>query len=335
MSFNKLNRGERLIDPLGRQITYLRVSTTQRCNLKCGYCIGSAGVSLAKNQELSIGEILSLLEIFSSLGIDKIRFTGGEPLLRNGIIDLVKQTSEIAGISLIGLTTNGLTLDLHLAPLLDAGLNRLNVSLDSLNRSTFKMITGIDGFDRVYSGIIDAEASGVFSHIKVNTVVMRGINDEEIPQFAEWALNRKIDLRLIEFMPTLKSGWDRELFVGEDEIRARVGLGFEKEFENDERSGPAVSYRFRDYPGRVSFISAVSRSFCNRCNRLRLTSGGNLIGCLFQSNYYNLRVALNKGANRKKIAYSIRSIVNSPGFRRVPEAVSVSEDKPVMREVGG
>ncbi len=335
MSYEKSNRKERLIDPMGRPITYLRVSITKRCNLRCGYCYGFVQESSGDDQELSFEQILFLLEAFVSLGIDKVRFTGGEPLLRSGIVDLVRQTSELDGMSLVGMTTNGFWLDRYLAPLIDAGLNRLNVSLDSLNKNGFKMITGTDGFDRVYSGIVNAEASGVFGRVKVNTVVMRGINDEQIPRFAEWALSRKIDLRFIEFMPTLKSGWDKRLCVDEDEIKTRIGLELERESGNDHRSGPAVSFRFKDYPGRISFISAVSRSFCNRCNRLRLTSEGNLIGCLFQSNFYNLKGALNRGTDIEDIAYSIRSIINSPGFRRTPELVSVGEIKPIMRAVGG
>jgi cyclic pyranopterin phosphate synthase len=289
----------------------------------------------ARSEEITNEEIFHLIEAVASLGISKVRFTGGEPLLRDGVVDLVRRASELDGISLVGLTTNGLLLGSFLPSLVAAGLNRLNVSLDSLDRGTFRTITGVDGLDPVYASIIKAEETGAFGRVKVNTVVMRGVNESEIPRFARWALERRVDLRFIEFMPTQASNWGRERFISEAEIRDRIDLDLQEEhlYRND--SGPARSFHCRGYPGRVSFVSAVSRSFCNRCNRLRLTSRGDLLGCLFQDNSVNLRQLLSDGRTTDQIASDIRSVVSSSDFRRRPGDTSIGELRPSMRALGG
>jgi len=287
------------------------------------------------NGQLSLSEVLRLINAFALLGITKVRFTGGEPLLRMGVVDLVGHTAVLRGISHVGLTTNGIELEKMLKPLVEAGLNCLNISLDTLDRQTFREITGVDGFDRVYSAILAAEGCGAFERVKVNTVVMRGINDSEVRRFALWALQRRVDLRFIEYMPTTLSELDGDLFVGEAEIKSRIGLNLVAEPVDGIARGPAVSYRFQDYPGRVSFISAVSRCFCSGCNRLRLTSSGELLGCLYLKSSANLRHLLADGANTSEIAEFIRSMVVSPGFRRLPQETSVAGFNPYMRKVGG
>ncbi|MEW5995116.1 MAG: radical SAM protein, partial [Candidatus Zixiibacteriota bacterium] len=303
--------------------------------LRCSYCYGSGGTFPHSDQQLTFPEILRLIQSFASLGVSKIRFTGGEPLLRPGIEDLVRQTSALQGISLIGLTTNGLVLEPVLSSLIEAGLNCLNISLDTLARETFQKITGVDGFAQVYSAIIAAEESGAFDRVKINTVVMRGVNDGELRRFALWALNHRIDLRFIEFMPARGSGWGKALFVSEDEIKSRIGLDLREEAIEGNDLGPAVSCSLNGFPGRISFISALTRSFCGRCNRLRLTSNGNLVGCLFRYNSADLKQLLAAGAGTDVIAGHICGIVATPGFRRMPQEHSLAGFNSSMRKIGG
>ncbi|MCP4634106.1 MAG: GTP 3',8-cyclase MoaA [candidate division Zixibacteria bacterium] len=324
----------KLVDFLGRKITYLRLSLTEQCNLKCSYCYGNAICKPSADYPTN-DEIIKLLRIFSSLGVEKIRFTGGEPLLRKGLSEIVRETSRLKGIRHIGITTNGLILEPLLDKLIDSGLNKLNISLDSFDRETYKKITGVDGLDRVLSSIEAAERSKAFPFLKINSVIMKGVNDNEIPQMVEWALKRDIDLRFIEFMPTETSGWGREHFVSEDEIRERINFELSKVPVDENSRGPAVTYRCFDYPGRISFISAVSRSFCSTCNRLRINSKGDLIGCLFKNNSINLREYLGKYKNLDDFENLLTNAVNSPEFRRIPEISSVSMFKPSMLSTGG
>jgi cyclic pyranopterin phosphate synthase len=322
-----------LIDHRNRAITYLRVSLTHRCNLKCGYCFGSIE-RRPTSSELSNSDIIRLIEAFASLGISKVRFTGGEPLLRHNLVSLIAETRAIDGIDQIGLTTNGLLLEPLLPGLVSAGLNSINISLDSLCRDTFKMIAKIDGFDRVMAAIDAALQAGAFPLVKINTVVMRGINDEELPQMARWALERRLDIRFIEFMPTGKSDWPRS-YVDEDEMKQRIALELERCDNKSAGPGPAVSFRYKDYPGRISFISAVSRSFCGSCNRLRLTSRGEIFGCLFRDERADLKGLLDQGASTGELAEYIAALITRPDFRREPDDVSISDYRPFMQAVGG
>lgn len=324
-----------LKDTYGRLISYLRISLTEKCNLACGYCYGDSQRSGDSRTRLSDDELIKLIKAFSYLGIDKIRFTGGEPLLRKGIAGLIRKTSAIEPVKIIGLTTNGTLLSPKLDSLINAGLNRLNVSLDSLDKETYLKITGRDCFNAVLDSINLAEQHTVFNHIKINVVMMRGINDGEIPEFAEWALGKKIDLRFIEFMPAYKSGWGEELFIGEDEIKKRVGFELEPILMNESNSGPAKSFRYGNYPGRISFISAVSRGFCWSCNRLRVSSTGDLIGCLFNNSSVNLRTVLRKISSEEEIATAIAGIFKSSLVRKPPDLKIVSGSEPSMREIGG
>jgi GTP 3',8-cyclase len=323
-----------LIDLFGRKVTYLRVSLTQNCNMKCGYCFASAGTP-HESSELSDESLIFLLRSFASFGIDKVRFTGGEPLLRRGIAGLISETKSAAGIPIIGVTTNGLLLEKYLQSLIDSGLNRINISLDTLDPVQFRDITGIDGFGRVMAGIEAAIASGAFPRIKVNTVVMRGVNDSELRSMAEWALGRGVDIRFIEFMPTEKSGWSREKYVSESEMRKRIELDLTPMAEASASPGPAISYRLDGMPGRVSFISAVSRTFCGSCNRLRITSRGEMVGCLFRDQKVDLASLFAVRASHEEIARFILSTLTAPGFRRGPDRVSVTDYRPLMKAVGG
>ncbi len=325
----------RLVDFFGRSISYLRVSLTEKCNMRCGYCYSSAACNSSGRGELGNDQLVTLFKAFASLGINKVRFTGGEPLLRRGLIELVAETKRIAGISIVAITTNGLLLKKNLNQLIDAGLNRINISLDTLKRDKFKQITGVDGLGRVISVIEAVVSSGAFDRVKVNTVVMRGVNDDELSSLARWALDLGIEIRFIEFMPTEKSGWSIEKFIGEAEMRDRIGLALIPLSENSVSPGPEGSYGCEGFTGRVSFISAVSRSFCNACNRLRLTSHGELVGCLFRDDKRELRGLLRDGASVGEIAQYISAMVVGQDFRREPGKVSISNFKPFMKAVGG
>ncbi len=331
---NKPSRTE-LVDFWKRKITYLRVSLTNRCNFRCKYCYGNPDLKIPKDDRLPNEYLIRLIEITAFLGINKIRFTGGEPLLRRDIIDLIANVSSIEGIKSIGITTNGYYLAKYLPDLATAGLSNVNISLDTLNKDTFKAITGVDGFEKVYLAIELAEQSGYFPLVKVNTVVMRSINDMEMPRFTEWALKRKIDLRFIEFMPTADSGWGKNLFVGEDEMREKIRLNLEADPESGDNIGPARRYRYKDYPGRISFISAVSHNFCDSCNRLRLTANGDLIGCLFGRGKLSLGNMMKKGLNNIDIMERIFEAVGDPEFKGIRGGFFAREHKPLMRSVGG
>ena len=239
------------------------------------------------------------------------------------------------GIETVGITTNGFRMNNMMTPLIDAGLNRINISLDTLNRERFRQITGVDGFERVLAAIDEAEQSGAFEFVKINTVIMRGINDTEIPSLVGWALPRHIDLRFIEYMPVDGAGKHAALFMSEEEIKSRMETSLQSTIFHDQYRGPSESFCHENYPGRISFISAVSRCFCDGCNRLRLSSRGELLGCLFQNENIDLAAFLEQGFSDDEIAEMIVQAVNTPEFRRTPGEVSVADTRPFMRGIGG
>ena len=279
-------------------------------------------------------KLIRLLRAFALIGIEKVRLTGGEPMLLPNLDNIVKNISQILGIKTIGLTTNGYHLQKKLSSLIEAGLNRLNISLDTLNRDKFKRITGIDGLNRVLEAVEMAEDSGVFPWVKVNTVIIRGMNDDEVSDFAKWSLRRKIDLRFIEFMKTKEADWEVDSHVSEAEIRVSLDLDLEPVNDQSESRGPAQSYKLKGYPGRISFVSAVSRGFCKACNRLRLNSSGDLIGCLFNEQKVNLLHLTEKSDSPEEIAEYIIKIVTDKRFKN--QTGGIGEDyRPDIRFIGG
>jgi cyclic pyranopterin phosphate synthase len=330
-----MNRRPHLIDSAGRDLTYLRVSLTDRCNMACLYCDPQTRDVREAVSPLSRERLLELLTAFAALGVDKIRYTGGEPLLRKDIVDIVRDTSRLGGIRLIGLTTNGILLGEMLDRLIDAGVNRINVSLDTLDRVKFKSLTGVDGLDRVTSAVHAAVRSRAFPRVKVNTVVLRGINDVETPKLAEWAVETGIDIRFIEFMPARHADSAKDLFVGEKEIRKRIKLPLEPAGDIRHNDGPARTFLVRGRSGRVSFISAVTTGFCSGCNRLRLTSAGELRGCLFGSTVFDCRSLLGRGLETDTIADAIEKHATSAAFRAESFRRTRSRTRPSMRGIGG
>lgn len=324
-----------LIDPSHRKINYLRVSLTTRCNFRCVYCYGRPDAYPLADPVLPDEHLHRLLEAFAGLGVEKVRFTGGEPLTRPNVSEIVRATAGIEGISRLAVTTNGFMLTRLLPDLVDAGLNGLNISLDSLKREKFRQITGVDGFERVRAGIREAIKCGAFPLVKINMVVIRGLNDDEIPDFAQWAKTEPVDVRFIEFMPTDTSGWGADRLIPEAEIRQKTGLKLTPIPRYGTNSGPAKSYAIDGGVGRVSFISAVSHNFCGNCNRLRITSDGSLIGCLFGKSQISVRDRLASNISQQELMALLKSILSAPGFRRKSSVCSISSEHPSMRRIGG
>lgn len=322
-----------LLDTFGRTVTNVRLSVTDRCNFRCVYCMPEEGIEWMKRDELLTYEELGrLARIFASLGISRIRLTGGEPLMRKELWKLVRLLRAIQGIQDIALTTNGYFLKEQARQLVDAGLDRVNVSLDSLDPRVFNEMARRDFFAKTWSGIEEAEHLGL-NPIKLNVVLIRGINDGEILRFAEFARRRAFVVRFIEFMPLGKDdGWANERVVTTREvletIRGRYAL---VPLPVDGVKAPADRYVFEDGQGEVGFISSVSEPFCGNCDRVRVTSDGKLRTCLFSLQETDLRTLLRGGARDEEIAEALADavskkeeghLINRPGFVRPERTMS-------------
>ncbi|MBN1103792.1 MAG: GTP 3',8-cyclase MoaA [Deltaproteobacteria bacterium] len=298
-----------------RTINYLRISVTDRCNLRCIYCMPEEGIDFLPHPEiLSYEEILRVARVSTQGGIRKVRLTGGEPLVRRGFIDFLGRLSEIQDLEEITLTTNGVLLEEFASDIKKCGICRLNISLDSLQAERFHHITGRNFFDRAWTGIRVAETLG-FSPIKINVVAMRGINDDEVLDFARLTLEKPYHIRFIEFMPVGNSnGWRRERFVSTEEIFRRLEtLGPLEKLQNNALDGPAERYRFREAAGEIGLIGALSHHFCDRCNRLRLTADGQLRGCLFSDSEVDIKTSLREGRSDAHLLDLIRlAVENKP-----------------------
>ena len=280
-----------MIDKHSRKISYLRISVTDLCNLRCVYCMPAGGTELSMKEEiLSFEEILKTIKHGVSLGVNKIRITGGEPLVRKDITSLVKHITEIKGINDVAMTTNGVFLKEFAAELKSSGLSRLNISLDTMREDRFHDITRGGNIQDVFDGV-EAVLKAGFKGTKLNAVVMRGDNDDEIHDFVRYIMERDIELRFIELMA---SGWkdmvDEEKFVSTSEIMEKVNeVGELIPVRQRVGGGPATIYRIRGALGSIGFISAVSKPFCSTCNRLRLTSDGKLRSCLLRGGEVDIK----------------------------------------------
>jgi cyclic pyranopterin phosphate synthase len=286
-------------DPLQRTIRYLRISVTDRCNLRCRYCMPEEGVAaLAHDQVLRLEEIARLAQVAISLGINRFRLTGGEPLVRKGIVDLVRQMAALPGLADLSMTTNATLLAVMAAPLAEAGLRRVNISLDTLRPERYAHITRGGSLEAALAGIRAAEAAGL-TPVKINAVVMRDFNDDEVAALAQRSLTEGWNVRFIEAMPLgHQAQANQQGYVPSDETRGRIeaALGALEPAELD-GNGPARYWRLPGAAGTLGFISALSQHFCATCNRLRLTSDGKLMPCLFSALEYALRGPLRAGAD--------------------------------------
>ncbi|MCX5905336.1 MAG: GTP 3',8-cyclase MoaA [Proteobacteria bacterium] len=313
-----------LIDSYNRHINYLRISITDRCNLRCIYCMPKEGISLIGHDDiLSYEELLRIACIAVKKGITKIRITGGEPLARKGVVQFVSALSGIQGIQDLSMTTNGILLSPAAQPLRSAGLKRLNISLDSLNPDKYTMITRGGDINQIIAGMKSAQEAG-FSPIKINVVVIRGINDDEITSFAKLSMEKNLQVRFIEYMPVgMENGWEKERFVSADEIRQSIKtIGPLLELPSDNGSGPAQMYTIEGAQGRLGFISALSDHFCATCNRLRLTPDGKLRTCLFSDAEVDLKTKVRQGCSDDALADIINeAILSKPQKHHATEQV--------------
>ncbi len=301
----------RLIDPLGRHIDRLRVSVTDRCNYRCSYCLGAHPVFSPRAELLTLDELDRLCTAFVDCGIRRIRLTGGEPLVRRNVLSFVRALSRhlVSGaLDELTMTTNGALLGRYAGELADAGLSRINVSVDSLDPAEFAAITLGGDIAVVLAGIDAARAAGL--KVKLNTVVQKGVNDHAIPSLFEYAHARGMDLTLIELMPMGPVGSKRpEAFVSLDEVRAELEKRYTLIDLLDRSSGPARYVRVAETNGRLGFITPMSRGFCEACNRVRITSTGQLVPCLGHVEGVDLRAALRGSESEGPLIDAIRAAV--------------------------
>ena len=324
----------RLFDSFDRPVNYLRISVTDRCNLRCIYCMPLEGISLMAHENiLSYEEISTVAQAAADLGIIKVRLTGGEPLVRAGLTTLVAMLAQIQGIDDISLTTNAVILERYAGELKNAGLHRVNISLDSLRSNGFHQITRVGNLDDVLRGIEAARQAGL-NPVKINTVVMRGINDDEVIDFARLTIENEWHVRFIEYMP-FSNGDEKAdgLLVPVAEMKASIETLGELTPTLESGGGPAKYFRLPGARGTIGFISPVSEHFCQACNRLRLTADGKLRPCLFSDKEIDLREPLRQGATADDIKRLIQEAAScKPEGHRLKAGITCER---FMAQIGG
>jgi cyclic pyranopterin phosphate synthase len=318
-----------LVDPRGRRIDYLRISITDRCNFRCIYCQSKGPFKFLPHEEiLTFEEIESIVRVGVKLGVKVVRLTGGEPLLRKGIVELMERLAKVPGLEDLSITTNGYFLSELVKPLKEAGLKRINLSLDTLSEEKFSELTGGFSLKKVMEGLYLSLSAG-FTAVKINSVIIRGFNDEECEELAKLSIELPVEVRFIEFMPVGKNSlWDESRVVPIFEIKERVKRLGKLWPAEKVGKGPAAVFRFEGAKGKVGFISPLSNHFCGSCNRLRITADGRLRPCLFSDEEINLKDYL-----RGKKGYLEEAFREA--LRIKPEiGVKASTQRP-MRAIGG
>ena len=322
-----------LVDGWGREIKSLRVSVTDKCNFRCRYCMPAEGLEwLPRDEILGFEEIARIVGVLAAMGVDEIRLTGGEPLVRRELPVLVRMLAQIRGVDDLSLTTNGVLLDRLAGPLVQAGLRRINVSLDSLSHVRFAEITRRDALDKVLRGLEEAERHPELRPIKVNCVAIKGFTETEVPALAELARRKPYVVRFIEFMPLdADQAWSGDDVLSGGEIRALIEEHWPLEEIPAKPSSTARRFRFADGTGEIGFVNPVSEPFCSSCDRLRLTAEGQLRTCLFSRREWDLKTPLRAGASDAELAELVRFAVrhkelkhriNDPGFTRASRSMS-------------
>ncbi|MDZ4277977.1 MAG: GTP 3',8-cyclase MoaA [Dehalococcoidia bacterium] len=322
-----------LVDGFGRELKNLRVSVTDRCNFRCTYCMPEEGlVWLGRDEVLSYEEIERLVRLFARHGIEEVRLTGGEPLVRRDLPALVEMLSRIDGLKSLSLTTNGFRLKEMCKELVAAGLKRINVSLDTPVREKFAHITRRDALPQVLAGLEECERYPELRPIKVNAVAIRGFSEDDVLAFAELARRKPYVVRWIEFMPLDADGhWDRQDVLTGSEIRSIIESRYALVPIEDERIATAQRFAFADGAGEVGFVNPVSEPFCETCDRVRLTADGQFRTCLFSTWETDLREPLRSGANDSELEQIVRAAawrkemkhyINDPGFQRASRSMS-------------
>ena len=335
---------KKLEDEFSRIISYLRLSLTDRCNLRCLYCVTDSQTSesidwLTHEDLFTYEELVRVVRVAVAAGMSKLRLTGGEPLIRRNVMYFIRQLADIEGLNDIRITTNGVMLEKYAERLFEAGIRKINISLDTLQPERFKKITGRDYFDRVWRGIEKVLDLG-FGPVKLNMVVMRGINDDELLDFARLSLEKNIQARFIEFMPIgCRSRWSKDTFMGFEEILEKVrGLGSLQPLERESSDGPARVYTVEGAPGTLGFISPMSHHFCEYCNRMRLTSDGKLRPCFLSDKEIDLKKIVRSGGSDEDIRDAILSAVRiKPGRHRMSDRLQgqPQECNGYMSRIGG
>ncbi|MCS6865069.1 MAG: GTP 3',8-cyclase MoaA [Gemmataceae bacterium] len=325
-----------LVDSFGRRHNNLRISVTDRCNLRCTYCMPEEVTFRDKRELLSFEEIATFVEVAASLGVNKVRLTGGEPLMRKELHKLVRLLVAIAGIDDLGLTTNGLLLADHAAELFDAGLRRLNVSLDTLNPDRFRALTRREGLDRVLAGLAEAKRVG-FAPIKVNAVALRGFAEHDVVPLAQYCRAHGFELRFIEYMPIGADSWERDKVFFAHEILDLINREVATVVPvPHDPSAPAQDYAYTDGGGIVGVIASVSRPFCHHCNRLRLTADGKLRNCLFALEETDVKAYLRATPpQRSAIATALRESVWAKWEGHEINAATFIKPQRTMHAIGG
>jgi len=327
-----------MIDSFGRNVNYLRISVTDRCNLRCVYCMPDEGVPWLKRSELlTYEEICRIVRVMAELGLRKVRFTGGEPLVRSDLPELVKKISVIEGIDDISLSTNAVLLDKYAVKLKKAGIQRVNISLDTLDAEKFLKISLRHTLEDVLNGIKAAEDVGM-KPIKINMVVMKGVNDDELAEFASLTLTKDYTIRFIEMMP-LKEKLDRQeiSYLSTEKIKKAIsGVGELIPLERDISGGPARNYKIKGAKGKLGFISPLSHTFCADCNRMRLTATGGLKLCLFNEPELNFRDPMRNGATDDDLKLMIRdALIIKPLEHNLEVGKAGFESYTAMSQIGG
>jgi cyclic pyranopterin phosphate synthase len=327
-----------LVDRFGRTATDLRVSLTDKCNLRCTYCMPAEGLDwLPSDKLLSNDEVVRLVRVaVTQLGVDEVRFTGGEPLVRRGVLDIVERCAALEPRPQLSITTNGLGLARMAGPLADAGLDRVNVSLDTVRQDTFLALTLRDRLHDVVAGLAAADAAGL-RPVKINAVLMRGVNDDQAPELLRWCLERGYALRFIEQMPLdAQHGWRRDEMVTAAEILDTLTREFDlTDAEEPRGSAPAELFSVNGGPATVGVIASVTRPFCGDCDRVRLTADGQVRNCLFATEESDLRLAVRAGASDDEIADRWRAAVapKLPGHG-IDDVTFLQPSRP-MSAIGG
>ncbi len=326
-----------LIDALGRVHTSLRISVTDRCNIRCFYCMPETVQFLPRRDILTFEEIERFVRVAVQLGINKLRLTGGEPLVRADLPTLVAGLREIGGIHDIALTTNGILLAEQAAALKQAGLDRVNISLDALTEETFRRIARRDGLDKVLAGIQAAKQVG-FTKIRLNAVAIKGITEPEILPLARFAREHELEMRFIEFMPLdADNHWDHGQVLEGEEIRRQIeaAIGTLQPAERPDPSQPASDFAYTDGGGTVGFINPVTQPFCGDCNRLRLTAEGKIRNCLFSTVEWDARALMRSGGDDAQLAELIRDCVRAKKPGHGIDSAQFIRPERAMYQIGG
>ncbi|HVN95631.1 MAG TPA: GTP 3',8-cyclase MoaA [Syntrophorhabdaceae bacterium] len=323
-----------LIDTYDRTINYIRISVTDRCNLRCKYCVDGSFDFIPHTEILSYEEILRFVRIAARLGVKKVRLTGGEPLARKGIGYLLREINSVEGIEDVSLTTNGVFLGEKIVELREAGLTRVNISLDTMKKDRFAYITGVDAFDEVIMSIEKAIYAGL-DPIKINTVIIKGFNDDEILNFVKAAKKWNHHVRFIEFMPFGDASlWNSTEIITSQQIEDVIRTAYNLIPSVSRDKGPARMFDIEGGSGKVGFISPVSTHICAECNRIRLTSSGMIRPCLFSDTEYNVKALLRSGETDDEIAQFVKEVVRVKPEKKL-EMGLIRKCQRSLRSIGG